>query len=331
MPKVVRFHETGGPEVLRMDDVASPQPGAGEVRLKVQAVGLNRAESLFFHGLYTEAPKLPSLLGYEGAGTVVAVGPDVDPSWLGKQVSTIPSFSMNRYGLLGEEALAPVAAQGEYPSTLSPEQGAAIWMQYLTAYGALVGAGNIQTKDFVLITAASSSVGLAAIEIVRAEGATAIAATRSAQKVQELKKLGAHHVVVTSGGDLPARVREITGGKGARLLFDPVAGPFVEQLAQSAAAEGILFIYGLLSMQPTPFPVRTAISRRLSMRGYGIFELVSDPNRLAEAKQYIFDRLQDGRFEPKIARSFPFAQTVEAYRYLESNEQVGKVVISIRE
>jgi NADPH:quinone reductase-like Zn-dependent oxidoreductase len=107
MPKIVRFHEAGGPEKLQIEDVPTQQPGAGEVRLRVEAVGLNRAEILFTRGLYLDDPKLPARIGYEAAGTVEAVGPDVDPSWKGKKVSTIPGFSMNQYGVLGEEAIVP--------------------------------------------------------------------------------------------------------------------------------------------------------------------------------------------------------------------------------
>src|ERR1700733_5692198 len=167
MPKIVRFHELGGPEVLRIEQETSKQPGKGEVRLQVQAVGLNRAESMFIRGQYLEAPRLPAGIGYEAAGVVEAVGPDVDKKWAGKQVATIPAFSMNDYAMLGEEVIAPLAALGEYPAKLSPVEGAAVWMQYLTAYGALLAIAHLAKDDFVVIPAASSSVGIAAIEIAK--------------------------------------------------------------------------------------------------------------------------------------------------------------------
>jgi NADPH:quinone reductase-like Zn-dependent oxidoreductase len=328
MPKIVRFHQLGGPEVLRFEEEASRQPGKGEVRLRVQAVGLNRAESLFMHGHYVEQPKLPAGLGYEAAGVVEAVGPDVDKSWLGKTVSTIPSFSMNAYTMLGEEAIAPATALGEYPAKLSPAEGAAIWMQYLTAYGALVTIAHIAKGDFVLIPAASSSVGIAAIELARAEGAVSIATTRKTNKKAELLSLGANHVIATEEEDVVARVQEITGGKGARVIFDPVAGPFVEKLAEAAAYGGVIIEYGALSMQPTPFPVFPALTKALTLRGYMLMEVTLNPEKLAVAKKYVYDRLTDGRFRPKIAKTFPFSQAADAYRYLESNAQVGKVVIT---
>lgn len=241
MPRVVRFYQLGGPEVLKIEEQAAKQPGKGEARLRVHAAGLNRAEVMFIRGQYLEQPKLPAGLGYEAAGVVEAVGPDVDKNWVGKAVATIPAFSMNEYPMLGEEVIAPVAALGEYPATLSPSEGAAVWMQYLTAYGALIAIAHLAKGDFVVIPAASSSVGIAAAEIAKAEGAVSIATTRKSSKKAELLSLGADHVIATEEEDFVARVKAITGGKGARVIFDPVAGPFLEKLAEATAPGGIIF------------------------------------------------------------------------------------------
>jgi len=329
MPKAVRFHQIGGPENLKFEDLPAREPGPGEVKLRVEALGLNRAESLYFRGLYMEKPELPSRLGYEAAGVVTAVGPGVDESWIDKRVATVPGYSQNKYGVLAEEAIVPASSLGEYPENLSPIQGAAIWMQYVTAWGALVHFGKVAKGDFVIIPAASSSVGLAAIQIVRDAGATAIATTRTSKKRNELFALGADHVIATAEEDLVACVNRITSGQGARLIFDPVAGPFVEKLAQAASYHGIVFEYGALSLESTPFPFFHAIRKGLTMRAYTLLEIISDPNALAAAKDYIYKRLSDGRFLPKIARTFPFAQSAEAYQYLESNAQVGKIVITV--
>lgn len=329
MSKIVRFHSIGGPENLKLEEVPVPPPDKGEVRLRVQAVGLNRAEALFVRGLYGGTPDLPSRIGYEAAGIVESVGAGVDSSWVGKKVATIPGFSMSKYGVLGEEAIVPADYLGEYPAKLSSVEAAAIWMQYLTAYGALVLIGKVTHGDFVLITAASSSVGLAAIQIVNAEGATPIAATRTSSKRDELLALGARYVVATDEEDVAKKVNEITGEKGARIIFDPVGGPGVEKLAGAAAFHGIIFQYGGLSMQPTPFPLLSLVGKGLSMRAYSLLELRRDPELLMTAKRYVFDHLEDGRFYPKIAKTFPLAQSAEAFRYLESNQQVGKVVITV--
>lgn len=125
------------------------------------------------------------------------------------------------------------------------------------------------------------------------------------------------------------RVNEITGGNGARIIFDPVLGPGLEKLAEAAAYQGMLFLYGRLSPEPTPFPLRPALQKGLTLRGYTLIELRRQPELLKTAKQYVYDRLEDGRFHPKIAKTFPLRQAGDAYKYMESNQQVGKIVVTV--
>ena len=327
--KIVRFHKTGDAEVLQLDEMPLPEPGAGEVRLRVKAFGLNRAEIMFRMGQYLVEPQLPSKLGYEASGIVEAVGEGVDRSWLGKTVSTVPAFALNKYGVCGEVAIVPAYALASYPEKLSFEEGTSIWMQYLTAYGALVTQGHVAKGDFVLLTAASSSVGIAAIEIVKAEGGVSIAATRTSTKRAELLALGADHVIVTEEEDLVARVREITSGKGARIVFDPIGGEGLEALAAATAENGIIFEYGALATEPTPYPLFAALRKHLTIKGYTLFEVVTDPKALAKAKQYVFDHIAAGDFKPRIDKTFPLSQIVEAHRYMESNAQIGKIVVTV--
>jgi NADPH:quinone reductase-like Zn-dependent oxidoreductase len=327
--RIVRFHQTGGPEVLQLDELLLPDPAAGEVRLRVKAIGLNRAEVMFRMGKYLVQPTLPSKIGYEASGTVEAVGPDVDQSWMGKTVSTVPAFLASAYGVYGEVAIVPADAIAVYPDKLSYEEGTSIWMQYLTAYGALVHQGHLAKGDFVLITAASSSVGGAAIEIAKAEGAISIATTRTSRKKAELLALGAGHVIATEEEDLVARVNEITSGKGARIVFDPIGGKGLEALAAAAASSGIIFAYGALATDPTPFPLFSVLGKHLTIKGYTIFEIVGDPAAFPKAKQYVFDHLASGDFKPRIDKTFPLAKIVEAHRYMESNAQIGKIVVTV--
>ena len=327
--KIVRFHAVGGPEVLKIQEESIPAPGKGEVRLDVKAIGLNRAEVMFRRGQYLESPSLPSKLGYEAAGIVAAVGPDVDKSWLGKKASTLPAFLMTNYGVYGEVAIVPASALAVYPEKLTPEEGTSIWMQYLTAYGALIEHARIAKGDFVVITAASSSVGIAAIEMVKAEGAISIATTRTSKKKATLSEVGASHVIATEEENLLERVKEITGGKGARVIFDPIGGKGIELLAQAAAVGGTIFEYGALAPEPTPFPLFATLSKGLSIRGYTLREILSEPKLKAKAVQYVFERVNAGEFKPRIDRVFPFAQIVEAHRYMESNAQIGKIVVTV--
>ncbi len=327
--KIVRFHKTGPAEVLQFDELVLPEPGPGEIRLRVKALGLNRAEIMFRNGQYLETPVPPSQNGYEAAGIIEAVGPGVDSSWIGKTISTVPgTFKLNSHGVYGEVAVVPLYGIAEYPSSLTFEQGASIWMQYLTAYGALIWLGQVAKGDFVVITAASSSVGIAAIEMVKVEGATSIAVTRTRAKKAELLKQGADHVIVTDEEDLVGRVNEITSGKGARIIFDPIGGKILESLAAATAAKGIIFEYGALAPEPTPYPLFTALAKGLTIRAYTLFELTRDPV-FAKAKQYVFGHLASGAFRPLIAKRFPFAEIVEAHRYMESNAQIGKIVVTL--
>ena len=253
----------------------------------------------------------------------------LNASWVGKTVSTVPgTFRLNDHGVYGEVAVVPLKAVAEYPASLSYEEGASIWMQYLMAYGALIWLAKIAKGDFVVITAASSSVGIAAIEMVKAEGATSIAVTRTAAKKAQLLKLGADHVIVTDEEDLVARVNEITSGKGARVVFDPIGGPILEQLAIATAYQGIILEYGALAPEPTPFPLFTGLAKGLTVRAYTLFELTTSP-AFSAAKQYIFDHLANGAFKPLIDKTFPFAEIVASHRYLESNAQVGKIVVTL--
>ena len=330
MARVVRFHETGGPEVLKIEEVEMPAPKKGEVRIAVKALGLNRAESMFRSGQYLEEPKFPARLGYEASGTVEAVGEGVEGFQIGDAVSTIPGFMMNDYGVYGEIALAPASAVAKHPSSLSWEEAAAIWMQYATAYGALVDIGKLKKRDTVLIPAASSSVGLAAIQITNLIGGKPIALTRTSEKRQALLDAGAAHVIATEEQDLVAEVMKLTRKKGARIVFDPVGGPTIAKLAAASKDHGIIFQYGALSTEPTPLPLMEVLGKSLTVRGYLLFEITQNPRRLEKAKKFITAGLASGKLKPVIAKTFSGLDSiVEAHRYLESNAQIGKIVVTL--
>ena len=330
MARIVRFHETGGPEVLKIEEVEVPAPKKGEVGIAVKALGLNRAESMFRSGQYLEEPRFPARLGYEVSGTVEAIGEGVESFEVGDAVSTIPAFMMNDYGVYGEVALAPASAVAKHPSSLSWAEAAAIWMQYATAYGALVDIGKLKKRDTVLIPAASSSVGLAAIQITNLIGAKPIALTRTSEKRQALLNAGAAHVIATEEQDLVTEVMKLTRKKGARLVFDPVGGPTLAKLAAASKDRGIIFQYGALSTEPTPLPLFEVLGKSLTVRGYLLFEITTNPKRLEKAKQFIIEGLASGKLKPIIAKTFSGLDSiVEAHRYLESNEQIGKIVVTV--
>ena len=326
--KVVRVHRHGGPEELRIEDLEIGAPGPGEARLRMEAIGLNRSEALFRSGAYPVPATFPTLIGYEGVGVVEELGPGAQGFSPGERVCVFPNFRLGEYGIYGERAIVPVRSLLTPPPNLSIPEAASIWMQYFTALG-IIEAAHAAVGDFVVIRAPSSSVGLAAIQLSNWVGAVPVAVTRTSAKTAALKEQGAVHVIVTSETDLVAEIARVTAGKGARVVFDPVGGPDVDMLAQVTAEEGMIIIYGSLSGQPTPFPHWPAALKGLSLRGWVASSIWNRPERLVRYRALILQGLASGHLKPVIARTFPFAQIAEAHRYLESNQQVGKVVVTV--
>jgi NADPH:quinone reductase-like Zn-dependent oxidoreductase len=329
MAGTVLFHELGGPEVLRLEDVAVGEPGPGEVRVRVEAVGLNRAEALFRSGRYIEpVRRFPARLGAEAAGVVEAAGEGVTGLEPGQPVSVIPAFSQNDYGVYAERAIVPAAAVLPRPDGLDAVAGAAVWMPYLTAYGALVEVGGMRAGDTVALNAASSSVGLAAIHIARRVGAVPIALTRTGAKKDALLREGAAEVIVTEAEDVVERVPALTGGRGADFVFDAVAGPGVVDLARVVAPGGTLLEYGALSGEATPYPGFELGMPALNMRTYTVHETTRDPERLRRAEAFVASGLRADAFRAVVDRTFDLGDIVAAHRYMESGTRLGKIVVT---
>ncbi|GAA2007408.1 zinc-dependent alcohol dehydrogenase family protein [Catenulispora subtropica] len=329
MTRTVRFHELGGPEVMRVEEIEVAEPGPGEVRIRVEAIGLNRAEALFRSGLYIQPVRsFPARLGNEASGVVEAVGAGVSGLAVGQAVSTLPAFSQNDYGVYAERAVVPASAVVPRPEGLDPVHGAAVWMPYLTAYGALVETAGLRAGDTVLLNAASSSTGLAVIDVANRVGATPIALTRTAAKRDFLLKHGAAEVVVTEDEDVAERVAAGTGGRGVEVVMDAVAGPGITDLARLVAPGGTLLVYGGLSGRPTPYPGIELGLPALTIRSFTMLEITGDPERSRRAVAFITAGLRSGAFEPVVDRVFALDAIVEAHRYLESNAQIGKIVVT---
>ncbi|MBV4458487.1 zinc-dependent alcohol dehydrogenase family protein [Pseudomonas sp. COR58] len=329
MARIVRIHEYGDASVLKLEAVDVPAPAPGEVQIQVKAFGLNRAEVMFRNHAYLQEAEFPSRLGYEAAGVVSAVGDGVSGFDVGDAVSLIPPLDIARWGTYGEVANVPAHLTVKHPANLSFEQAAASWMQYVTAWGALIEQAKLTQGDVVLITAASSSVGLAAFQIARSVGAVPVAITRTQAKRQALLDAGAAHVIVSDEEDIVARVMALTDGRGARVVLDPVGGPAFETLTQSMARGGILLGYGALSPEPTPFPLFTVLGKCLTLKGYLYAEIVANPAALERAKAFILDGLASGALKPVIAKTFALEEIQQAHRFLEANQQIGKIVVTV--
>ncbi|TMR96332.1 zinc-dependent alcohol dehydrogenase family protein [Nonomuraea basaltis] len=330
MARTVRFHEIGGPEVMRLEDLETGEPGPGEVRIRVDAIGINRAEALFRRDQYiVPVRQLPARLGNEAAGVIEVLGPEVTGFEEGQAVSVVPAFSQNDCGVYAERAIVPATALVHRPDEVDAVSGAAVWMSYLTAYGALVEVGGMRAGDTVVLNAASSSVGLAAIHTAIRVGATPIAITRTSGKKERLLKEGAAEVIVSDEEDISGRVLALTGGKGAEYVFDAVAGPGVVDLARVVAAGGTLFLYGALSGEPTPYPGFELGMPALNMRTYTMLETARDLQRLRRAEAFIASGLRTGAFRPVVDRLFPLEEIVRAHQHMESGTQFGKIVVTV--
>lgn len=330
MARIVRFHTLGGPEVLQFHEESETAAlAADEVRIRVKAIGLNRADAMFRRGSYIEKAQLPSRLGYEAAGLIEAIGAGVTELKIGDAVSVIPPMDLGRYGTYGETTVVPARFVALKPESLSFEQAASVWMQYITAYGGLIAAGGLRTGDHVLITAASSSVGLAAIQIALYVGAIPIATTLDQAKKDAVLALGAAHVIATRDENLGEALQRIVGPDGLQLAFDAVGGPQIETIAEAMAPGGVIVSHGMLDAATTPFPLRLALRKSLTMRGYVFTEIVGNADKLEAAKHFILQGLLSGALRPVVDKTFAFDDLVQAHRYLESNQQIGKIVVSV--
>jgi NADPH:quinone reductase-like Zn-dependent oxidoreductase len=297
--------------------------------LAIHAIGLNRTEITLRSGRSPAQPPLPASIGFEAAGVIDEIGEGVSGWGRGDRVALIPAYGAAQYALYGEVAIAPARSLVAIPEDQTFEQAAATWVAFGTAWCGLTSVGNLKAGQTVLITAASSSVGLAAIQIANRIGARPIALTRTSQKFGELRTHGVAAVIATEEMDVVESVKELTGGKGANLLFDAVGGPGFVKLLQAAAINGLLILYGALETEPTVISPFQIFDRNLIIRGVALPAIARNDQQLAAMKQFIREGIVSGAFRPTIARTFPFDQIQEAHRFLESGSQVGKIVVTI--
>lgn len=326
--RAVLFHTTGDPDVLTVEEVPLPAPGPGEVLIRVEALGLNRAEALFRAGTYVYQPTLPaSRNGYEAAGVVEAVGDGVSEFAPGDPVMATPAKELSGHGLYAERVVVPAGYVLHRPALVDAVTAAAAWTTYSTAYGALVEKGGLRAGDHVVITGASSGVGTAALQVADRIGAIPLATTRTAAKKQGLLDAGAAHVVTTDDEDVVKEVGRITGGKGAEVIFDAIGGPGLATLGEAAAHGGTLIVYGWLDGRPTPIPMNWP----LTVIGYNNLDLSGDPAERRRAAHFIGSGLRSGALAPVVGATFDGLERMpDAHRLMESNTHTGKIVVTVR-
>ena len=339
MPRIVRFARHGGPEVLEVRDEPLEEPGEGEVRLKIEAIGLNRAEIMFRNGAYVANPTFPSRIGIEASGAIDAVGPGVSGFSIGDRAGAVPFMSWDewgnwtndsvlKYGLYGESAVVPAFCVARNPDNISAVEAGAIWCQYGTAWGGLVDYAGVSSDDIVVVTAASSSAALGGLQIAKNAGAAVIAATRRSDKADFLRGAGADHVIATEEEDFASRVMEITGGQGFTIAYDPVGGTFIGDLVAAAQPYGTIVNYGNLRTEPIDIPVLPMLAKRLFFKFHSLYDTTRLPEKRAACFAFVHDHVASGALKVIVDRTFPLEEIADAHRYMESNVQRGKVVVT---
>ncbi|MEX0273499.1 MAG: zinc-dependent alcohol dehydrogenase family protein [Flavobacteriaceae bacterium] len=326
---VVRFHELGGVEALQIDKLDAPKPKGTEVFLKVEAFALNQADILTTMGYHYIQPELPSSLGSEASGTVVAIGDKVTKFKVGDKVTAVPHYNETFYPTQGDHCLMLEQYLTPIPEGYSFEQATSFWMQFLTAYYALFDMGNVKTGDYVLIAAASSSAGQGGLKLAKDAGATVIATTRSENKRQFLHDIGADYVINTATEDITKKILEYTNGNGINFSYDPIGGPFTASYLDALGYGCTIAIYGLLSGASTELDILRLLRKNSQMQVYSLINYACDADKLIRGQEYILERINKGALVPIIDKVFPFEQTVEAYQYMLSGKQKGKIVVKI--
>ncbi|MFF2397388.1 zinc-dependent alcohol dehydrogenase family protein [Nocardia sp. NPDC058114] len=326
MSRVVVFDETGTPEVLQIVDEPVGDPGPGEVRIKVEAVGINRLDQMIRAGMSPRPIRLPhARLGIEATGTIDALGSGVAGWATGDAVIVTAVPDMDTNGTYAEHLVLPADRVVARPAGLDAISAAALWVAYSTAYGALVEKAGMQPGDHVLITAASSGVGLAAIQIANQIGAIPLAVTRSAAKERTLLAAGAVAVIVTDRDDVVEATHRHTSGIGADIVLDSVMGPGLAELADAAKRfSGRLITVGWLDPRPAPYPASP-----ITMIRYMSFEHTLDPAAVHRITAFLTAGIRTGALRPIIDTVFALGDIVAAHRYLEQGHHTGKIVVTV--
>jgi NADPH:quinone reductase-like Zn-dependent oxidoreductase len=341
MTRAWSFEGIGGPELLRLADHEIESPGPGEALVRIRSVGLNRADLLYLAGRYFGPPPSPSFLGQEAVGEIVELGPPASgqppATGLELKVGTRVGLLVGRvdYGGMGTYRTAgiyPQAALLPLPDALSFAEGAGFWLTTLTAVGGLRIGGLTRGSvpgTRVLITAASSGVGVSALQAARAMGAVTFAATTSAGKVGQLEAVADHVIAASRPAEIVAAVQAATDGSGVDIAFDPVGFDYAQTLMDTAAVDGHVIVYGLLSGAEAPLDLRTMIFKDLGLHGFTVHRLLRDPSALSDVIATSLALADAGQIRPVIAHEYPFEEAPKALEEMARNEHFGKIVLTV--
>ena len=329
----------GPPEVFQIREAPDPSPGAGEVRIRVRAAGVNFSDILSRLGLYPDAPKPPLVVGYEVAGRVDAIGSDVTGFATGDRV-----VALTRFGGYSDVAVMPAGQCFHFPEVLSDAEAAAVPVTYLTAALALYRMAALAPGETVLVHNAGGGVGIAATQLAHLRRATVIG-TASSLKHAALRTFGIEHLIDYTHGDVADEVGRITRGRGVDVILDPIGGSSFTASYRMLAPLGRLIVFGLSAAAPaetrswwkafrawnqTPrFDPMSMINRNRGVFGLHVGHLWNERARLAPLMDMLIAELRAGRLQPVVAKTFPLERAADAHRFIQSRANIGKVVLTV--
>jgi NADPH:quinone reductase-like Zn-dependent oxidoreductase len=328
----------GSPDVFQMREAADPTPAAGEVRIRVRAAGINFADVLSRLGLYPDAPKPPLVVGYEVAGRIDAIGADVTGFAEGDRV-----VALTRFGGYSDVVVVASGQAFHFPPELSDAEAAAIPVTYLTAALALYRMAALTPGETVLIHNAGGGVGIAATQLARLRRATVIG-TASARKHDALRSFGIEHLIDYTNANVPEEVRKITRGRGVDVILDPIGGPSFGASYSMLAPLGRMVMFGLSAAatgerrnwwtafsawrRSSSFDPLSLINRNRGVFGLNVGHLWEERGQLTPLMEMLLGELGAGRLRPVVAKTFPLEQVADAHRYIQSRQNIGKVVLT---
>jgi putative PIG3 family NAD(P)H quinone oxidoreductase len=320
---------SGGPEVLKVQDVTEPRASKGEVRVRVMATAVNRADVIQRKGGYPAPPGVPSnILGLEYAGVITDVGEDVSGFEPGDRV----------FGLVGGGSYAQFIVThhrtiAKIPDNLSFEQAAACPEAFVTAYDAMVSQANLKSGEWVLIHAAGSGVGTAAVQICRALGARSVGTSRTKDKIDRAMELGLHRGIVIEKGDFSDEVKTIVGDQGVDVVLELIGGNYVVEDLECVANQGRIILVGLLAGAKAELSLQRILSKRVMIKGTTLRARPLEEKIVAAQllSKQIAPLLENGELKPIIDKVFDLDDVVEAHRYVEQNDSFGKVVLNLED
>lgn len=337
--RAIWITKPGGPEVLEVRETPDPQVGPGQVRIRVHAAGLNFAEVMARQGLYPDAPTPPSVVGYEAAGIVDAVGPDVTGITEGQRV-----IALSRFGAHADTLVVPARQTAPMPEGMTFQEGAAIPVNYITAYHMLFRVSNLRPGMKVLIHMAAGGVGIAALQLCRTVPGVTTFGTASASKHDAIREEGCDHPIDYRSTDYAEAIRSLTDGKGVDLVLDALGGKDWKKGYDLLRPAGHLIAFGFANMssgekrdvfnmvrQAVQVPIFTPLGlmdKNRSISGVNIGHLWDEMDMLEGELAALIELFKKGAIRPRVSEVFPFTRAAEAHRSIQERRNIGKIILT---